>query len=106
MKKTIFIAAVLFLVLSAMVYANRPEVEQAITSYEAIVVEAETLAEKPLVTISDFSVLDEKAKAADATIQAVQSESEWLIQDAKRTAELRTRFNQAIATIMQKLLKY
>ena len=106
MKKTIFIAAVLFLVLTAAAFAERAEAEQAIASYEAIVVEAEALAEKPLVTTDDFSVLDEKAKAADATIQAVQSESEWLIQDAKNTAELRTRFNQAIATIMEKLLKY
>ena len=106
MKKKILCGAALFLVLVGAVFANRPEVEEAITSYEAIVVEAEKLAEMPLVTANDFSAIDGKAQAAESKIAAIENETEWLIQDARRVAELRTRFNQAMATTINKLIKY
>ncbi|MDR0447230.1 MAG: hypothetical protein LBH07_01025 [Treponema sp.] len=106
MKKIIFCGVVLFFALAASVFAGRTEIDEAIGSYEAIVVEAENLAERPLVAANDFSALDERARAAESKISAVANEREWQIQDAKRSAELRTRFNQAMATVIQKLLKY
>ena len=107
MKKTIFVAVVLFLALTASVFAGRTEIDAALNSYEAIVVEAEALAQKlPYVESADYSTLDERTRAAEAAISAVANEKEWIIQDAKRSAELRIRFNQAMAAITQKLLKY
>ena len=106
MKKVIFIGAVLFLVLAAAAFANRPEIDQALAAYEAIVVEAETLAEKELVASDDFTTIDQKAEAAISAIEAVSAEKEWMIQDAKKSAELRIRFNAAMASVVQKLLKY
>ena len=106
MKKALFCGVVLFLILAASVFAERAQIEEAVSSYEAIAAEAEKLAEKPLVDINDFSVLDEKATAAEAKIKALENEREWMIQDAKRLAVLRARFNQAMATVVQKLFKY
>lgn len=107
MKKVFFFTAVLFLVITAAVFAGREEIEEAITAYEAVVAEAENIAQMPLVATGDVSVLEEKAEAAGAKIQAVENEREFTIQDAKRSAELNGRFNQAMVTIMvQKLLKY
>ena len=107
MKKVIFIGVVLFLVLAAAAFANRPEIDQALAAYEAIVAEAETLAQKDLIVASDeFTAIDQKAEAAVAAIEAVAAEKEWMIQDAKKSAELRIRFNTAMASVVQKLLKY
>ena len=106
MKKVFFCGVVLCLILTGMAFANRPEIEEVIGSYEAIVVEAENLAGMPLVDTNDFSAVDEKANAAEAKIAAVQNEREWLIQDAKQVAMLRARFNQAMAMVIQKLMKY
>ncbi|MDR0442224.1 MAG: hypothetical protein LBH44_02315 [Treponema sp.] len=106
MKKTFFFAVVLFLAFTAVVFASRTEIDEALNSYEAIVVEAENLAQMLLVDPANFSALDEKATAAGTKITAVANEREWMIQDAKRSAALRLRFNAAMATVIQKLLKY
>ena len=106
MKKVLFLVVVLFFALTTAVFANRAEIDEAIESYEAVVVEAESLAEKPLVDANDFSAIDEKAKDAGAKIEAVVNETEWMIEDARRAAELRARFNEAMAVVIQKLLKY
>jgi uncharacterized protein YfcZ (UPF0381/DUF406 family) len=106
MKKVLLCAAVLFFAFTAAVFAGRMEIEDAIKSYEDIVVEAESLAQKPLILEADFSALDEKARAAEAKINVVQNEMEWMIQDAKQSAGLRARFNQAIAAMMKNLLRY
>ena len=106
MRKVLFCAAVLFFALAVAAFAGRAEIEEALNSYEAIVVEAETLAEMPLVNTDDFAVVDEKATAAGEAIAAVTEDKEWIIDDAKRAAALRARFNQAIATVAQKLLKF
>ena len=106
MKKSLLIVAVLFLFLAPAVFADRDGIEEALDAYEAITVEAENLAEMHLVDIGDFNVLDEKATAAEAAIQAVAQEREWFIRDAKRSAELRIRFNAAMATVIEKLLQY
>ena len=107
MKKILFCTVVLFLVLAASVFAGRAEIDEALNSYEAVVVEAEALAQKlPFPEAGDYAAMDEKAKAAEAAIGAVADEKEWVIADAKRSTELRARFNQAVATILQNLLKY
>ena len=107
MKKVFICGTVLLLALAATAFAGREEAEAAVSAYEAIVVEAETLAEKPfLIGTDEFAAIDEKATAADAAISAVENELEWLIDDSKRIADLRARFNQAMATIIQKSFKY
>ena len=107
MKKAFLCAAILFLVFAAAVFADRAEIEKALSSYEAVVVEAEKMAEKELLfDAGDFSAIDEKAKAAETAIAAVANAKEWIIQDARRSMELRVRFNKAMSTAIQKVLKY
>ena len=107
MKKVFLCAAILFLVFAAAAFADRAGIEEALNSYEAVVVEAEKMAEKELLFESgDFSVIDEKAKAAETAIAAVANAKEWTIQDARRSMELRVRFNQAMSAAIQKILKY
>jgi len=107
MKKVFFCCAVLFLVLAATAFASRVEIESALSSYEALVVEAETLAAKDLILAGDFSAMEDRASAAEAAVSsAVQNAQEWTIQDAKRSAELRARFNDAMAKAVSKLLQY
>ena len=106
MRKVVFLGAALFLVVTAMAFAGRAEITQALDSYEAVVLEAERLAEIALVSETDFTTLDERARTAGTAITNVASDREWVIEDARRSAVLRARFNQAIATIAGKLLKY
>ena len=106
MKKVFICGAILFLVLAATAFAGRAEIDAALNSYEAVVVEAERLAGTPLVAANDFSALDERTADADAAIAAAASDREWMIADAKRSAALRARLNQAMSTIAQNLLKY
>ena len=106
MRKVFFCGVVLFLAVASAVFAGRAEISAALNSYEAVVVEAERLAGMPLVAASDFAAIDERATAATTAIAAVANDREWLLEDAKRSATLRARFNQAMATIAQNLLKY
>ena len=106
MRKVFFCGAVLFLVFAAAAFAGRAEIDEALNSYEAVVVEAERLAGMPQVAAGDFTALDGRTTAAGTAIAAVANDREWTIADAKRSAALRARFNQAIATITQNLLKY
>ena len=106
MKKVFFCGAILFLALAATAFASRAEIEEAVSSYEAIVLEAETLAEQPLLDISDFTALDERAASAESAMAALANEREWLINDARRLAVLRARLNQALATMAQKLFVF
>jgi hypothetical protein len=107
MKKILFCGVVLFLALAAVAFAGREEIDEALNSYEAIVTEAETLTQTdPWVASDEYGAIDEKAGAADTAIEAVAEDREWLIEDVKRASELRTRFNAAMASVIQKLLRY
>ena len=106
MRKVFLCGVVLFLALASTVFAGRAEISAALNSYEAIVVEAERLAGMPLVAAGDFAAIDERAATATAAIAAVANDREWMLEDAKRSADIRTRFNQAMASIVQNLLKY
>jgi hypothetical protein len=107
MKKILFCGVVLFLALAVTAFASREEIDAAISAYEAVTVEGEALAEKELLfEESDFTAIDDKAKAADTAIAALETVREWTIQDAKRSMELRVRFNTAMLTAIKKLLQY
>ena len=106
MRKVFFCGVILFIALAATAFAGRAEIEAAIGSYEAIVLEAETLAERSLLEISDFSALDERAGVAESAIIALAEEREWLIEDTRRLAVLRARLNQALATMARALLTF
>ena len=107
MKKILLCGVVLFLALAATAFAGREEIDSALNSYEAVVTEAETLIQAdPWVDSDGYAAMDEKAGAAETAIAAVAEDKEWLIEDAKRASELRTRFNTAMASVLQKLLRY
>ena len=106
MKKVFFCAVVLFLVAGVAVFAERAQIDEALAAYEAVAVEAEKLAAMPLFAAADFTALDQKATEAQGKISAVATEREWMISDAKKSADLRARFNQAMATVIGNLLKY
>ncbi|MCL1931615.1 MAG: hypothetical protein FWF55_07345 [Treponema sp.] len=107
MKKVLLCAVVLFFALTGAAFADRTAIEGAISAYEAIVVEAENVAKLPLAGTSDIAVIEQKATAAADQIKRLEGERELTIQDAKRSAELNSRFNQAMVIIVsQKLLKY
>ena len=106
MKKVFFCGVILCIALAATAFAGRAEIEAAIDSYEAIVLEAETLDERSLIEISDFSALDEQAVAAESALADLANEREWLIDDARRLAVLRARLNQALATMAQILFTF
>lgn len=107
MKKVLLCTALLLLVVTAAVFAGRTEIDEAIGSYEAVVVEAEKIAGMDLVSSTEVTTLEEKATAAEGKIKVVENEREFTIQDAKRAAELNGRFNKAMVTIIvKKLLKY
>ena len=106
MKKVLICAAVLLLALAATAFAGREEIDAAINSFEAVVVEAETLAEKYLLFDGgEFAAIDEKVQSALAAIDAAKIVQEWTIQDTKRSMELRIRFNTAMATAIDKLFQ-
>jgi len=107
MKKVFFIGVVLFLAIAATAFASREEIDSAISAYEAVVTEAETLANADLLfDMAEFNAIDKRAQDAGTAIAAIQSAKEWKIQDAKRAVELRVRFNTAMTTAIKKLLQY
>ena len=106
MKKILFCVLALLLVFSATAFADRNAIEEVIQAYESVVVEAETIANMPLIDPNDISALEERAADADPRVQAIADEREWVIQDARRLVELNVRFNQAMTSIALKLLQY
>ena len=106
MKKILFCTIVLFLVLTASVFASRNAIDEVIQAYEAIVIETENVAKMPLIAASDFTALQEKADDAIQKIEAIENEKEWVIRDALDLADLNFRFNQAMTAIAKKLLQY
>jgi hypothetical protein len=106
MKKVLFIAVVLLLVVNAGVFADRNAIEGAIQSYEAVVVEAENTAQLPLISPENVTSIQDKAQAVAPAVQAISGEKEWKIDDAARLAALNVRFNQAMTSIAQKLIQY
>ncbi|MDR0503775.1 MAG: hypothetical protein LBH16_10705 [Treponema sp.] len=107
MKKFLICLMVLFLAVTAVAFAGRTEIDNAIKAYEDVVVEAERIANLPLVNSNDITALEDKAKNAVSLIDNVKEEVEFTIEDAKRSAELNGRFNKAmVIVITQKLLKH
>jgi len=106
MKKTFIFVAVLFLAFTGSLFADRAQIDGVIQAYEAIVVEAEQVAEMQFIASADFSALQEKAAAAIAPIEAIAGERAWSIPDALNLAELNARFNLAMTKIAQTLLKH
>ena len=58
MKKVFLFIVVLLLVLNALAFADRNAIDAVIQAYEAIVTEAEAVAQKPLIAVSDVAVLE------------------------------------------------
>ena len=109
MKKVFLCAMVLFLALSAAVFADRNAIEEIIIVYENVVMEAESIARLPYTSVMDFARAERAYVEAVATrqvIQAFQNDRGWLIDDVWRLAVLNERFNQAMTTIAKKLMNY
>ena len=106
MKKGILFIVVLLLVLNVAAFADRNAIDAAIQAYEAIVTEAESVAQRPLIAVSDVAALEERAQAVGPMIQAIENEREWAISDVRHLAELNDRFNRAMTDIAKKLLQF
>ena len=107
MKKVLFCGVILFFALAALAFASREEIDAALGAYEAVVVEAEALAKSELLfSMDEFTAIDRRATEAASAITAAGSAKEWKIADAKRSVELRVRFNEAMSTAVKKLLQY
>ena len=104
MKKLIL--CVVVLLLAGALFADRNAIEEAISAYEAVVVEAENVANRPLIATEDFSALEQKAEAVGPNVEALESEREWGIRDTITLADLNARFNQAMTAIAKKLIQY
>jgi hypothetical protein len=116
MKKSLVFGVALLLALSFSVFAwdegDRPAIEAAIDAYEAVVEAAEELAEMHLVDPEDFEGIDWASEEAEGMLAEIFDEDgltfvkDWQIEDARRSAELNVRFNQAIGAMVAKLLSY
>jgi cupin superfamily acireductone dioxygenase involved in methionine salvage len=104
MKKILFCA--LCLAITALVFADRNAIDETIQAYEAVIVEAETLAAMPLIATSDFTTIQQKAENVGQKIPEIENEREWKIQDAINLAELNARFNRAMTAISKILVQY
>jgi cupin superfamily acireductone dioxygenase involved in methionine salvage len=106
MKKILFCSLVLCAAIAASVFADRNAIDETVKAYEAVVVEAETLAAMPLIATNDFTAIQQKAEAVGPRIAGIENEREWAIQDAVRLADLNARFNKAMTAIAKIIVKY
>jgi cupin superfamily acireductone dioxygenase involved in methionine salvage len=106
MKKFLFCALVLCVTGAAFVFADRNAIDETVSAYEAVIVEAENLAAMPLIAVNDFTAIQQKAEAVGPKIAAIENEREWAIQDAIKLAELNARFNKAMTAIAKIVVKY
>ena len=103
MKKAFFCSIVLLLMLTTALFAGRREIDDAYKSFEAVVLEAENLAKKSSISVTDFSAIAEKAEVAAAKLTAIENDKDLTEQDAQRFSDLAARYNKAFETITQKL---
>ncbi|MDR1902904.1 MAG: hypothetical protein LBQ88_11560 [Treponema sp.] len=104
--KPLIFTLVLFLVLGQVtIFAagNRKAVDDYLKSYEAYVVEAETLAKKNTISAMDMMPLQQKALDFTQKAQTVQSDAAWTAPDSAKLLQLTERYNKAMTTITNKI---
>lgn len=104
MRRVFLGAMVLFFVVGqGFLFADRKAVDDYLKAYEAVVVEAETLAKKASISAMDMMPLQQKALTLSQSTQAIQTDSTFTLQDSQKLLALTTRYNAAIETITKKL---
>ena len=104
MKKAVLIFLAMFLIVGAgSLFAQRATVDEFLRSYEALVVEAETLAARATITAMDLMPLTQRSLEFTERAAAIQTNTAWTLQDTTRYAALTTRYTTAMTTINNKI---
>jgi hypothetical protein len=103
MKRVFFGVAALLVLVQVAVFADRKAVDDYLKSYEAVVVETETLAEKATIGPLDLLPLQQKALDFSQKALAVQTDTTWSLQDSTKLLALTERYNKALETITKKM---
>jgi len=104
MKKAVFIFLAMFLIVGAgSLFAQRATVDEFLRTYEALVVEAETLAARATITAMDVMPLSQRSLQFAERAVAIQTNTAWTLQDTTRYAALSTRLATAMQTINTKV---
>jgi len=104
MKKVLFLGIVLFILLGqGFLFADRKAVDDFLKSYEAVVVETETLSKKAVVTALDTLPLSQKALDFAQKADAIQKDPTWTMMDMVKLGELSARYAVATEELQKKL---
>ena len=104
MKRGLLFLVVLFVVIGqGFLFADRNAVNDFLQSYEAVVVEAETLAKNAAINAMEMMPLTQKAMEFSQKAQTVQSDTSWTIQDTMKLMDLTNRYTEAADAITKKL---
>ena len=104
MKRGIVFLVVLFVVIGqGFLFADRNAVNDFLKSYEAVVVETETLAKKAAIGAMEMMPLTQKAMEFSQKAQTVQSDTSWTVQDTMKLMDLTNRYTEATDAITKKL---
>ena len=104
MKKIFILGIALFvLVGQGFLFADRKAVDDFLKSYEAVVVEAETLAKKAVISAMDTLPLSQKAMDFAMKAEVVQKDTSWTAQDLMKYMDLTNRYAKASDQIQKKI---
>ena len=105
MKKALVLGFVFFIIIGqGSLFADRKAVDDFMTSYEALVVEAETLAKKAAITAMDMMPLTMKALDFAEKAEVIQKDTSWNMNDLMKYMDLSTRYAKAADDIQKKIL--
>ena len=104
MKRGLLCLVVLFVVIGqGFLFADRNAVNDFLNSYEAVVVEAETLAKKATINAMEMMPLTQKAMEFSQRSQTIQTDTSWTVQDTMKLLDLTNRYTEATDAITKKL---
>jgi len=104
MKKILLLGFVLFLLLGqSFLFADRKAVDSFLKSYEAMVVETETLAKKAAISAMDMLPMSQKAMDFALKADAIQKDASWTTMDLMKYVDLTTRYAKAADQIQKKI---
>ena len=104
MKRGLLCLVVLFVVIGqSFLFADRNAVNDFLNSYEAVVVEAETLAKKATINAMEMMPLSQKAMEFSQRSQTIQTDTSWTVQDTMKLLDLTNRYTEATDAITKKL---
>ena len=102
MKKKALILAILFLTLTALVFAGRAEIEDFLQSFEAFVEDLENLAKKPSISKEELFGLLSKSLELETLAEYIEDDPALTDQDDQRMEALIDRYEKALEAIFSK----